>query len=172
MFDLSLKASHIFFCHKESILRLLYPVLYAARMDHGKTSLCCIQCKIQRIVAHYPYRGDGHFYSTGTVVCVGEHQIGADPLPGDDIFPWKSCKNPYLLSFLQWACSLIPYPSPQQFIRKAERLCVLHHLIAVRHHTQYLPVRAADVCLISSHQFMTLCINRFLHNVPVKSCKP
>ena len=143
-----------------------------ACVDHAETPFCGIQCKVQRIVAHHPDRGDCHFHGAGTVMGVAEHQIGADPLPGNDIFLREPCQEPDLLPLLQRPGSLIADALPQQLIGKAECVHVLYHLIAVRHHAQHLPVRTSHICLIPFHHFIIARVHRLLHHLPVKSRKP
>ena len=101
LFKLNAEVVHIFLRHEKRILRLLYLVLNVACVNHAETSLSCVQCQVQGIVAHHPYRGNGYLYRTGAVMCIAEYKIGADPLPRNDVFPRKPCKQPDFLPLLQ-----------------------------------------------------------------------
>lgn len=48
------------------ILSLMLPAWIG--MDHRKTSLCSIQCKVQSIVTYHPYRSHGYFHRARTVI--------------------------------------------------------------------------------------------------------
>ena len=101
LFHLDAKAVHVFLRHEQRILCLLHLVPNVARMDDAETSFRCAQRQIQGIVAHHPYRGNGNLYGTGSIMCIAEYQIGADPLPCNDVFPRQPCEKPDLLPFLQ-----------------------------------------------------------------------
>ena len=137
-------------------------------MDHRKTPLCRFQCKVQSIVAYHPYRSYSYLYRARTIMGVRKHQIRADAFSRNDILFRQSCKEPYLFTLLQRSSSLIFYSFSKQFISEAESICILYHLIPVRHHTQHSPVGASHICFITFYQFPVICIHRLLNYLPAK----
>ena len=118
-------------------------------MACSPAALCCIQRKVQSVLANYTDRSHGHFHTRTSVMTVEDYKIWYYLISSDKIFPRKPCQHPDLLAALQGTCGFIGDPLTQQVIREPESFFVLHDAVTVGYHTQNSIISAADICAIA-----------------------
>ena len=109
IFKLFSKSRHILVCQEQGILRFLDLSADIPCVDHRPAPLCRAQGKVKRIIAYYTDRGKRRLHRTGTVMGIGKYHVWADTLAGNDIFPWKSCKQPHPSPLLQGASCFVAH---------------------------------------------------------------
>ena len=89
-------------------------------------TLCCIQRKVQSILADHTDWSHGHFHTRTAVMTVEDYKIWYYLISSDKIFPRKPCQHPDLSAALQGTGSFISDTFTQQVIGELKCFFVLH----------------------------------------------
>ena len=138
--------THVRIGHFQAHTRLLHLVVDISNMLGRPATGSSIQRQVQGIVAHHADWGHAHADSTGTIMGIGEAKIRLHIIT-PNLLSGHPCQQPDFFAILKTASGFIADIAANQLVGKAERLRILHDLVAVRYDTQHSAVRAADIGL-------------------------
>ena len=138
-------------------------------MACSPAALCCIQRKVQRVLADYTDRSHGHFHTRTSVMTVEEHKIRGHFVSCDNVLLRQPCQHPDLSAALQGTGSFISDTFTQQVIGELKCFFVLHNAVAVGYHTQNSIISAADIGTIAGDHSTRAGIDITAFHLPIQT---
>ena len=162
---------HVRIGHFQAHTRFLHLVVDVSNMFGRPASHSRIERQIQCVIAHHTDRCHAHADRTASIVRVGETQVRLHII-AHDLLSRHPRQQPDFFAILEATSSFIANIAANQLVGKAERLRILHDLIAVRHNTKDSAVRTADICLEVFNLSSAAHLNIALLDLPIQAGQP